>query len=769
MWRRRAALAALAWCWTVGVGGAAEKVGLFGDPHALIFHGNQTFTAATLVDGLTGNAEFLLASHPAAPREAYPHELARLLTLGYRKAGFPSPEVNVRLDQQRGQVHVTIEEGPRYTSGEIRLEGDDLTIPLDKLREHLTTKQPEENPDEGEEPDLESPVWRPGKPAPFAEDYSGKLATKVERALGDLGYSFAKFEVEVAPDEATQTGVLVIRVRDEGPPGRLGEIVVTGTQKNTPAEVIDYLGLEPGMAFNRARKVQVERDLWRCGRFLASKVTLHPPGRRERSARLEIELKDLSAAPPLNEPLGEKEAALLRLAVWLNAMDQHDGEWLLTGRNEQTGREWLRFAFSNSETAAMFDSPEWNVYPRLHYGLSARSGSVFLFALDGGMRLRLPAEHLQVIFKLKLKPSVKEEDRGEKAILMAGLGWKHGLDYRTAFTPQLKIEPVCALALAHREHAEVTIRDGVATVAENHLRFKFEAATGKLIELVISGEPVHLALRSQPGAVEQTRKQLLAAAPNERRFDPDHPLSGLLAFFVESWLQGEQDEAGPAARLAGKLLAAIERLDIFHEDEDEGWFHIPRPAKGSARAPKTFAQRAAWLTVPWANSLFAYNSWPWTLARESVFVVCKRSRYTNRELSRLYGEDRMGPLGYWATARLTRFVSPKLAKLFAAAGLKRLNMESFHRDAVLIVENDRLLGDVAREAARLLGELEEDELALLARGRPAAFGAALRACAATARRSRDQTDREQVRRVLDTLWKSYLREAAERDLSRLAK
>ena len=68
----------------------------------------------------------------------------------------------------------------------------------------------------------------------------------VADALADLGYFFAKFNLDVEADAKTKTARLAIDILDEGPRAVLGDIEVTGNKVNSRDDIVKYLGLQPG-------------------------------------------------------------------------------------------------------------------------------------------------------------------------------------------------------------------------------------------------------------------------------------------------------------------------------------------------------------------------------------------------------------------------------------------------------------------------------------------------------------------------------------------
>jgi len=109
---------------TIPIGAASsETVGQWGDPQRFVIHGATTFSADTIRKKLYSDFAVLLASHPLAPKHALASVLERRLRAGYHRAGFSEAAVQVTLDEQAEGVVAQVDEGPRYTTAGLRIEG----------------------------------------------------------------------------------------------------------------------------------------------------------------------------------------------------------------------------------------------------------------------------------------------------------------------------------------------------------------------------------------------------------------------------------------------------------------------------------------------------------------------------------------------------------------------------------------------------------------------------------------------------------------------
>ena len=82
--------------------------------------------------------------------------------------------------------------------------------------------------------------------------------------------------------------------------------------------------------------------------------------------------------------------------------------------------------------------------------------------------------------------------------------------------------------------------------------------------------------------------------------------------------------------------------------------------------------RAWTLVFRVADALFPRESWPWTTAREAVFVVSGAGTYTGLELQRIYESNEVGPIGYLTIAELLAQIDSPYSVPIAPALAARL-------------------------------------------------------------------------------------------------
>jgi hypothetical protein len=152
-----------------------------------------------------------------------------------------------------------------------------------------------------------------------------------------------------------------------------------------------------------------------------------------------------------------------------------------------------------------------------------------------------------------------------------------------------------------------------------------------------------------------------------------------------------------------------------------------------------------------------YGSWPWTLTQEAALTVLGRGQHSRDELQRLYDSPRTGPLCYWSAARLLGFVNPPAAAMFAARGQQRLALEPFRSDCRPLLADDCLLGKCVRQAAAVVRELDDAELANLIAALPDEHARVLSAAARALRADREQPLEKALDAALEAAWQAGLK------------
>jgi len=735
---------------------AVQSVGHLYDPARIVFAGNQAFTGEQLRKGLVHDFDFLLASHPRAPRTEYLPALRLKLIEGYQHAGFPDVKVTCALGDKAAKVNVQIVEGPRYLAGAVKVEGG-KRIPVEQLVSRLTTPRlpptagdivfdqkgervvvPQDE-DKTEEPKPRDPVWSSGDPAPFDQTSLKNLAGEVRTVAGELGFFFPKLDVSVIRDNEAKIASLLVKIEQEGPPGVLGDIEVLGAKRNSTEDIVGLLRLRPGAAFDQGTLTHVEKRLWYSGRFLSYQVTPIEPEVAGDKVGLRIEVKEYDPAPPLSQDLTEVEKALLRARDWL-LKQQDAGEDLVVSLSKL--EEWIpgvasiRFTVSPVGGVAMAvqeKSPEGEEGP-LH---DVIAGTDFLgvFSHQGRRCLHSASGRWRVRGFLSLMPLSDPEKPDVTTSFGLGFGannLKPG-DEQGVFQLDLRLAPAAFIGVVHKRGQQATITDGVVQISGKSGTIRTDAETGALLDCRLSLESQDdVRLWFEEGAFEREVKRLRSAGeawPNG--FDPDAPISSVAEFFLSELLRNEAFlkavKAPPeldekASKALSKLLLqnvfrALDRLaGENREAPDAASFEIPTPKVDlRGRPPTDLIANLTRGVVPYLGDLFPPGSWPWTLVREAGFVLTGKAKYTMAELGRIYQAPQTGPIGHLATAKLVGYMQRHVAQTFAKRGLERLAATDFRQDYRLLLVGDTIPAQCTMEVAKALRQLEPEEIEALAR------------------------------------------------------
>ncbi|MGH7136980.1 MAG: hypothetical protein ACREHD_14665, partial [Pirellulales bacterium] len=297
--------------------GHSPRVGPHGDPSRLVIEGAKTFSAEEIRTALFNEFDVIDASDKDDPLDTLTALIAAKTVAGYQCAGFP--DVKAKLTDSGGQLTLTIDEGDRFTEGEVRVSGNQA-IDANQVRDDLTG---------GGSKTKRCPVWHREGPASFNSEYRDWLRTKVADLAGDQGFYRSSLNVSVTSDREAKKGTLQIDFIDEGPRATLNDVAIEGNSTNSPEALLAYLAPDPQTPLTRDVRQQVEKQLLRSGRFLRVHWELGEAADRDDAWRPRLSLKEYELAPPLGDPTTREEAALLKLAEWVERFEESDEEVLI--------------------------------------------------------------------------------------------------------------------------------------------------------------------------------------------------------------------------------------------------------------------------------------------------------------------------------------------------------------------------------------------------------------------------------------------------------
>jgi hypothetical protein len=772
---------------------AEATVGEWGDPQRLTIEGAKTFKAEEICKALFRDVHVLLASHSLAPRSGLAPAIEQRLLAGLLHAGFADAQVTARVDESQGRVIARIEEGPRYMTSGVRIEGA-VQVATDDLHARLTAPYPPEKAvqaqffdrgdarevrwldKDGAGVDLAKPVWVAGKPARFDAAARKTYHDHVRQALAELGYPFAEFDVSVAPNPATQRAELVVFLRNEGPPAEISDIEVFGAVKNSRAAILAHLEIKPGELITHLRRADLERRLWESGRFLEHRVMLIPPD-GDRAAKMRIEVKEYSAAPPLIESLTREEAALLKTRRWLHGVMQGSEMEIAFRSEDEKGVVTLVLA-PHRGLAATFGQRDAAGRLEPKAALLLSMGETGIHLPGDGFRLSAKVEEIQLTsslefrlnpekespFSLKLGAGVRSLEEGEQAL---------------PIDVAVSAAPVFFIGLAHEKNATASWDGEILTMTYDDLRLRIDSRDGRVLEWLdigADGEAKPAPVRFASGEFARERDFVLAACGDAANlFRSEAPISSLIhglcdervLNLLSQYAAGSEDS--PERKTPNlsmlRLLRKLAERDVLRplddlfagKPDEKDHFTVPMEIGEPGGGQLWIGHLAVAFGLPAAEVLFPRDSWPWGLSRETVLTLAGRPNYLGAELQRTYASPETGPLSCLATAALLNMGRMPHAEIFAMRGLAELEAEDFLRDCRPLADPDAALGKCVRQCAAVLRALDESEIVQLSQSLHD-DGPILEAAARELQRNRDAPLDETIPQALAAAWNAGLRE-----------
>jgi len=761
-----------------------ERVGSRGDSALISFEGLETYSVDEIRKGLHGCFEFWLAGHCAAPLDAFVDLLPELVRTGYRNGGFPEAAVTASVNGATGLIEVEVVEGPRYLCGDVIVDGARI-IPVDSLVETLTAAPAASN---ARSIAPAEPVWKPDWPAPFAASTRQRLRFCVKKALEDFGLFFPKLEVAVVPGEHRRAA-LRVTIDDEGPRGVVGAIEIAGNKRNTREEILEFLALEPGMTIDRQVREEIERKLRESGRFLQCALSFRPPHGGTGAITLHLDVVEYSKAPRLGEELSQGERALLRTRDWLSEFEDRDEDFVFTSGVDSADR-LVRFVISHEK--GLFCEIRTSIpgHPRpLHYAVIISPERAVVISPGRRKIQPLTDRSFVVTARFDLTASGVDSEQPFRFYFMPSITTPHGddtgggADRKAFFDLEMDLLPVAFVGMAHLGEINCNVEEGSLTVEGSSSSITIDLETGRLAEInaVLLEDVEHFRVASRGrfarGAFDEMAGSFLQECEG---YDVDavhgRPISSLLSFIASEimhHLLARSDEArGVADREVRGAGVAVSRLAEYLALESLDRL-IPEPqADASIKAPffiptsdpaagTNLMEIVARAGLPLAHQLFPPRSWPCTLIRESLLMIRGKGLYARAELQRLYESNRMGPVGFCATAHLLTLVDARMAKAFAAKGIRLLSTEGFRKDCLALLEGESILGDILYETAQSLRTLTAEESLALGAGIGGLEGEIFAACIERLRKNRERPLSESLPSALEPLWDRVLKDRIE--------
>jgi len=755
----------------------AEKVGEWGDYRRLVVQGATSFPADNVKNGLAGNLDLRFAAHPAAPLSEYLRLLQEKAVAGYQQAGFPKVEARAEVHRDERKIEIKINEGPRQVAAGIQIVAVDKSV-RETLERALTSRWPRADAHQeivnvgdgksvvrwvdgdGTLVELNEPLWQPGKPANFFVGYRKLVRDRIDRTLEELGYYGARYDIDLIPDGAHGTALLMVRLTDLGPTAIVGGISVVGNSKNSREAVLNYLELKPGMPINARQGQQMRERLWASARFLASDIRL--VSEKRESVDVLIHLTEYSKAPPLSEPLTREEQVLLKARQWLADPDHWQGDLVVRTLPPSPPIKAIVSPHRGTLLSAEFTTERSNVPIQ----------QCILVATSHELGIYRPSVRRKIVGNppssgIKISLGIGPSGDPEKPFSFSFGAWTEGGDGKTADIPVqavFKFHPCAFLAFAHEHNAKCAWSgNGVLTTEDEISQWKIDAASGRLREGRLrkeSNEPWTVQIEFKPNALQDELKAVAAASASyKNECQADEPgFVSLLRFLVtDDILFDLYHKQPPDARARAALLKLFDKAVLpwlnstDTPDANKKGEEFKAPDELATRTQAKFAPYVLFV----AEGLFPRDSWPWTLACETAWAYLGKTEYTDYQLRRFWAAEETGPLGHLAAAHLP-FIGPDIREAFAARGLQKLRKEQLRHDCRFLWEGDDALPKCMDALAKAVCVLDEEECRALMTLLPPEDAVYAAEGIRVLREKRNRPIAESLPAALDAMWLSGL-------------
>ena len=717
----------------------------------LRFEGNNGFTAADIIHGLTTDAGVVLASHPAAAFSAFLDAIQHALQRGYRAAGYPDARVVMRYAAEptgSSSIIAAVTEGPRFSAGKVMVNGAPAEITDGLIRtltevvpqqantleqridaeitaaQAMMTAEKKENPAEQAASDIlakdslpaeiqmlsqaasTTAFWQSGEPVDFESLTESAIQTIVQMGLARSGRPMARWNhrIERMPDGKCD---LVITIDDPGPLAVVGSLKVTGNRRNTAGKIIGLTKLKPGDPLLPDHLAAVRMALWNTGRFWPFSVkTMAVAGSKD--VDVVISVNELEKAPALDAELTDVQAAAMRAVKTINEAFASRG-FLLAGEKDglkldlAIGKEGLVVA----KLARASDGR--NVL------LGINRGMLRLVSRDksGTASFALPVGAHGVKGFAKLLPT-RNFDKDWHMDLGIGAGMQTSSDNGSAtFTLDVLASP----AFVFLSNLDLNIKDGLLIASSKGTeQFTTDAATGTLVS--IAGYPVTMGDTMTKSLLGELDASIAGAGTTTTSLSwPDvlarglgtalrdmrpadtgdtrhgskmtQQISAAAGSFITDWLPFLREFSVPRIDAAERVTARL--LGKILADDGKT---VPVRTTFYIPADSTMGQN---MTVPillglgciqLSENLFPPDTWMATLSRELLFSVAGNHRYTAETMNNLVADPEMGPLGCLLAARIIGMISPGMVRRFEEKALSQCHAAGFRRDWELALRGD---------------------------------------------------------------------------------
>lgn len=583
-----------------------QLVGDWGRTERLLFEGIQSYSKEEILTVLTFRLDFQLAAHPAGPLTNYLHTLQQMVLAGYRRGGFPDATVATSLDLPTQRLVVRVQEGSRYTCGDIRvlggqtlanaaaraklvhavIEGEIRAAPLQ--RTNASTPSTKALGSDAGELDFSRPTWIAGAPAPFDEDARNELSSRVRDAMANLGYFYPRFHLRMVPDPTRRQAELCLELESEGLRGVIEQFVVLGTRQNSPTQVVAFLGLKPGVEARAELLADLRDRLWKSGRFLSQELSLSSlpePGK----LKLTLTLRELEQAPPLAQEFSKEMEVWRKFRQFLTDFEKQADDLVVSfelfpeaiGQKKEFSAVDLAFlnlmgpdqrgvgaelVLSPAGSMFLHRAAASNQPPAPRYALVAASRLLGVYSTARQRKLAFERTAGQMVMFFNLVPTGAPPGENQFDLQM-GFGGSTG-EAEQAFRLRIQVEPVALVYMLAGTNHTSSLDQGILTLegrnTEDHSRWRaqLEAGTGRLIKADYKSPEFAWQAGLEAGGFARRLQEIAAATETYRNEAATGQLFSsavtFLAVDLARLLALTETKASPAR--TDRLAAVVEKL-----------------------------------------------------------------------------------------------------------------------------------------------------------------------------------------------------------------
>lgn len=775
-----------------------------GEPQKLRFEGLAAFTPAQIAAALETDVDFLLAAHPRASFAQMLSVLEEKITLGYQNVGFPRASVKVRWDEEHDAACAAVVEGPRYRAGKVEIVGS-RQCNAERLASWITAKDLPHVPwysseesklaaQKNEGKDEDSLQWKAGQPATFVPWKWKRFEARVKSGLAAQGFHFAKFHVSVAAAE-DHLAKLLVTIDDEGPLAFVDQLEVTGSDKYNADDILKHFQLQLPLAFDPGLAARIDDQLRATGRFLYHAVEIAPPTDAKSQMHMIVRLRDnVASVPALGKEFSRKEQAILRAAHWFEQWPSRDEDLMINARPAIAVK---KSAFAVSSLVDAVVSFQHGVY--LHTCLLPAdggtkqehellvTGKTIAFVSPGRSACLQTPNRLNLLHNtFGLKPQFRivglerPGKQGEQVANNFSFGFKNNPnDNVPLFDVQLGFAPAAALYSLHGQNWQIDFDGPLMRMTRDGSIVEIEEATGRLVRLELRDDErgSELTLRVERGALmaklDEVQPRLQGYSNGWSEATPLASVAGFALdeyqFLREGSLTGdERARLGAVRKLARHACRAADDWIISHhalDSKDE--FKLPPP---NETAVQHLPQMLTTPLLQGARFCFPRESPPWTLSRETAFLLAGKSAHAQYQLAAVLNSTSTGPISGLYGSGLFRFWNPEMSRRFARQSLVRTDARYFRRDLEWLLAKESILRAPLLDMATTLREFEPEELRGLASmlaSDPTQRAAIARALLQLKADPKQSTE-DALPATLEALWEAALKQYVERWLQLLS-